>query len=123
MKTTTRKIIQTILSDDDTISNDHRKGIMKVIDNPEVLNGDKSTNNRQMVSLKEAGRRFNVSPKTIRRLIDMDQLRVHRLSAHVVRVDIAELESIQADKATVKNKYRGRGGRFAKNNGCDGRST
>ena len=112
MKTSTRAIIKAALAGDDSVAEGHRKKIIYVLNHPEAATTD-GNGSRQLISLSKAAKAFDISTRTLRRMVDRGELSAHRFTSHTLRIDVADLEAVRADKR-IPNQERNERGRFAK---------
>jgi excisionase family DNA binding protein len=61
-----------------------------------------ASHDRQLASIQEAARLYHVHPDTIRRRISSGQLTGYRLGTRIIRVDVAELETLLRPIPTVQ---------------------
>lgn len=61
---------------------------------PDPMDKAKRTRPRQLVSLAEASKLFDVSPKTLRRRIADGSLTGYRLGPRLIKVDLEEVDAI-----------------------------
>ena len=114
MKATTRKIIREVLSSDDSLTDSHRKLILKVLSDPQAVTVPNNGDAKLMTSITRAARMYDVSSRTISRWIESGELDAVRLSNSTIRIPIENLQSLNAEKKQLVAERDGKG-RFAKN--------
>lgn len=108
MKKSTREIIKLAISGDDSLTEAHRKNILDVLRNPEAAVVQE--NDAQFKkSIAKGARMFDMHPRTVSRLIASGKLKAYRFSSHTIRIDIRDLESIQAEKNETDQDRDGSG--------------
>lgn len=69
--------------------------------NPNRKSAPQRTQSKRLATLAEAAEYLQISPRTIRRRIADGSLTGYRLGSRIIRVDLAEVDSLMRPIATV----------------------